>query len=81
MKRGDTPKRVSLDLAGAQNLTLAVIDANDGTAGDNADWAGAAIITTPGQQSQVRVITAEREPAPRREREENGEDFLKRQCR
>src|SRR5262245_12972578 len=44
MKRGDAPKRVSLDLTNAQKLVLAVIDANDGTAGDNANWAGAAII-------------------------------------
>jgi alpha-galactosidase len=65
MKRGDTPKLVSLDLTGAQKLTLAVIDANDGTAGDNADWAGAAIITKPGQQLQVKVVDAEKEPAPR----------------
>src|SRR6185503_212728 len=65
LKRGDAPKLVSLDLAGAQKLVLAVIDANDGTAGDNADWAGAAIITKPGQQSQVKVIQATYEPAPR----------------
>src|SRR5262249_47233422 len=43
MKRGDAPQMVSVDLAGAQKLTLAVIDANDGTAGDNADWGGAMI--------------------------------------
>ena len=41
MKRGDAPKPVSVDLTGAKTLVLAVIDGNDGTAGDNADWAGA----------------------------------------
>src|SRR5204863_10171890 len=38
MKRGDAPQPVSLDLVGAKTLVLAVIDANDGTAGDSADW-------------------------------------------
>ncbi|HEX6464453.1 MAG TPA: NPCBM/NEW2 domain-containing protein, partial [Vicinamibacterales bacterium] len=51
MKRGDAPKLVSLDLSGARKIVLAVIDANDGTAGDNADWAGAMIVTTPGSQA------------------------------
>jgi alpha-galactosidase len=60
MKRGDAPKLVSLDLKGAKTLTLAVVDANDGTAGDNADWAGAAIVLTPGQQAKP-VVAA---PAP-----------------
>src|SRR5215510_16437185 len=48
MHRGDAPRPVSIDLTGAQKLLLAVIDANDGTAGDNANWAGAAIVTQPG---------------------------------
>jgi alpha-galactosidase len=64
MKRGDAPRRVSIDLAGAQKLVLAVIDANDGTAGDNADWAGAAIFMKPGQQAQIRIAPAEKEAAP-----------------
>lgn len=64
MKRGDAAVPVSFDLTNAQKLVLAVIDANDGTAGDNADWAGAAIITKPGQQSQLRVLAAEKEAAP-----------------
>ena len=64
MKRGDTPKAVSLDLTGARQLVLAVIDANDGTAGDNANWAGAAIVAKPGQQGQIRVTPRTAEPAP-----------------
>jgi alpha-galactosidase len=64
MKRGDAPRPVSIDLTGAQKLVLAVIDGNDGTAGDSADWAGAAIITKPGQQGQIKIAAATREAAP-----------------
>jgi alpha-galactosidase len=64
MKRGDAPKPVSIDLTGAKKLVLAVLDGNDGTAGDNADWAGAAIITTPGQQAQIRVAAPAVEAPP-----------------
>jgi alpha-galactosidase len=64
MKRGDAPKPVSLDLTNAQTLVLAVVDANDGTAGDNADWAGAAIITKPGAQGQVKIAAPASETAP-----------------
>ena len=64
MKRGDTPVPVSIDLTGAKALVLAVIDANDGTQGDNADWAGATIITQPGQQSRVRVMPTTAETPP-----------------
>ena len=71
MKRGDAPKLVSVDLTGAKTLTLAVIDANDGTAGDNANWAGAAIIMAPGAQAQAR----RRAPvAPRRRRRSHRAD-------
>ena len=64
MKRGDAPKPVSIDLTGAKKLVLAAVDANDGTAGDNADWAGAAIIAVPGQQAQIRVAPPANEAAP-----------------
>jgi alpha-galactosidase len=64
MKRGDAPRPVSIDLAGAKKLVLGVVDGNDGTAGDNADWAGAAIITTPGQQAQIRVAAPATEAPP-----------------
>jgi len=64
MKRGDAPRPVSIDLAGAQTLVLAVIDANDGTAGDNADWAGAVVITQPDRQSQIKIAPPVREAAP-----------------
>jgi len=64
MKRGDTPKPVSIDLAGAQKLVLAVMDANDGTAGDNADWGGAAIIAAAGKQASIRVAPPVPEATP-----------------
>jgi len=64
MKRGDTPKPVSIDLAGAQKLVLAVMDANDGTAGDNADWGGATIIAAAGKQASIRVAPPVPEATP-----------------
>ena len=64
MQRGDAPKPVSLDLTGAKKLVLAVIDANDGTAGDNADWAGAAIVTAPGRRGRSASRAARGETAP-----------------
>ena len=64
MKRGDTPKPVSIDLTGAKRLVLAVADGNDGTAGDNADWAGAAIVTAPGRQDQIHVAPPAVEAPP-----------------
>jgi alpha-galactosidase len=64
MKRGDAPKLVSIDLNGAKTLVLAVVDANDGTAGDNAVWAGATIIGGADRQIQPQVVAVEPEPAP-----------------
>jgi alpha-galactosidase len=51
MHGGDTPKPVSIDLAGARSLVLAMNDANDGTGGDTAEWAGAVVVTTPGAKA------------------------------
>jgi alpha-galactosidase len=64
MKRGDAPKAVSIDLANAKRLVLAVIDANDGTGGDTAEWAGAAIVTQLGRQSAISVRPPEVEASP-----------------
>jgi alpha-galactosidase len=64
MHRGDAPRAVSLDLAGARRLVLAVVDANDGTAGDTAEWAGAAIVAQPGQEAHIQVAAAATEAAP-----------------
>jgi alpha-galactosidase len=64
MHGGDAPKMISADLAGAKRLVLATIDANDGPAGDTADWGGALIVMGPGRQEQPRIVTALDEPAP-----------------
>jgi alpha-galactosidase len=64
MKRGDAPKLVSVDLTGAKTLVLAVVDANDGTAADNADWGGAAIVMAPGQQAKPVVAAPAVETPP-----------------
>lgn len=63
MHSPDAPRPISIDLTGAKRLVLAVADANDGTAGDNADWAGAAIIMKPGGQAP-HVAAREAEPEP-----------------
>jgi alpha-galactosidase len=64
MTRGDAPKLVSIDLTGVKTLVLATVDANDGTAGDNALWAGALILSAAGGQAQPQVKVRPREPAP-----------------
>ncbi len=56
MRGGDAPKRLSVSLAGAQRLTLAVIDGNDGTGGDSANWGGALITMAPSAQERPVVI-------------------------
>jgi alpha-galactosidase len=65
MKRGDAPKLVSIDLTGVRTLVLAVVDANDGTAGDNALWGGAVIVSRAGGQAQPQIGARPREQAPR----------------
>ncbi len=63
MRRGDPPKLISVDLTGARRLVLSVIDGNDGTQGDNADWGGAVIVMVPGG-GLPGVITLPVEAAP-----------------
>jgi alpha-galactosidase len=64
VKRGDPPKRLSVDLKGAKRLILSVNDGGDGTAGDTADWAGALLMLAPGAQGRPEVMTLPVEPAP-----------------
>jgi len=64
MHRGDAPKLVSVDLKGAKRLVLSVIDANDGTGGDSADWAGAAVIKASGAQAQPKVVAPQAAAPP-----------------
>jgi alpha-galactosidase len=64
MKGGDAPKLLSADLKGAKRLTLAVIDANDGTASDTADWGGALITLAAGTQDLPAVLAPVVESMP-----------------
>lgn len=61
MRGGDAPKLLSADLAGAKTLVLAVIDANDGTAGDTADWGGALLTLAAGATERPEVVPS---PSP-----------------
>jgi alpha-galactosidase len=65
MKRGDAAKLVSIDLTGVRTLVLASVDANDGTAGDNALWAGAVVITRGSGQTKLQAVVRPAEQAPR----------------
>lgn len=64
MRGGDMPKLLTADLTGAKKLVLAVIDANDGTGGDTADWGGAMLTVAPGAQAKPEVIAPAAEVAP-----------------
>lgn len=66
MRGGDRPKLLEATLAGAKSLALAVIDANDGTGSDLADWGGAMIALVPGADpdDQPEVISRPVEAFP-----------------
>ena len=64
IKGGDAPRLLAADLRGAATLVLAVIDGNDGTGNDNADWAGALITMAPGFRDRPVVAARPVEPAP-----------------
>jgi alpha-galactosidase len=64
LRGGEPPKLLTADLQGANRLTLAVIDANDGTSGDTADWGGALITLVPGTQDRPVVLPPVVEPLP-----------------
>jgi alpha-galactosidase len=64
MRGGDAPKMLAADLTGAKKLVLAVIDGNDGTGNDSADWGGALITMAPGAQERPEFLAPVVEPAP-----------------
>jgi alpha-galactosidase len=64
MRGGDAPKLLSVDLANAKRLVLGVNDGNDGTANDNADWAGALITMSAAATQKPEVATWPAETAP-----------------
>jgi glucose/arabinose dehydrogenase len=60
-RRGNSPTlSIDLDVSGANELRLNVTNANDGTAYDHADWAGARLVRRPlaVTQSEFRFATA-----------------------
>ena len=64
MRGGDAAKLLSVDVAKAKRLVLAVNDGNDGTANDNADWAGALITMTDTATGMPEVAAWPAEIAP-----------------
>jgi len=64
MRGGEAPKRLSVSLAGAKQLALAVIDGNDGTGGDSANWGGALITMASGAQDRPVVVRRPVEAMP-----------------
>jgi len=64
LRGGDAPKLLTADLKGARRLTLAVIDANDGTGGDTANWGGALITLAPGAQDKPAILAPAAEAMP-----------------
>ncbi len=64
MRGGDAAKLLSVDLAGARRLVLAVNDGNDGTANDFADWAGGLITMTATATQRPEVAAWPSETAP-----------------
>jgi alpha-galactosidase len=64
MRGGDAPKLLTADLKGATRLTLAVIDANDGTGSDTANWGGPLITMVAGVQDKPAVLAPSVEAAP-----------------
>ena len=55
---GDQPQLLSVDLSGAQKMTLRVTDGGDGIAKDHADWAGALLTLVPGAAAKPEAFIA-----------------------
>jgi alpha-galactosidase len=64
LKGGDAPKLLTANLEHAKQLVLAVIDGNDGTANDNADWGGALLTMVAGARERPSVVARPVEPSP-----------------
>ena len=62
MRGGDAPKLLTADLKGASRLVLAVIDGNDGTGNDNANWGGALITMASASSQRPMLIEPPAEP-------------------
>ena len=64
VRSGEPPKLMSVDLTGANQMTLFIDNAGDGSRDDDADWAGAVIILAPGAKSHPETFKLPVEPAP-----------------
>ena len=64
LRGGDAPKLVTADLKGARKLTLAVIDANDGTGSDTANWGGALLTMAANATVRPEILAPTVEPMP-----------------
>ncbi len=56
MHGGDAPKLLSVDLRGAQQVTLETTDAGDGNGFDHADWGGALLLLKPGATAKPESL-------------------------
>ncbi len=63
MKSGQPPKILSVDLANAKQLILAVGDSGDGTRDDWVIWGGAMLALAPGAPAKPETMTIASEPA------------------
>ena len=60
---GDKPVPLTVDLTGAQTLTLRVTDGGDGISFDHADWANAALTLAPGAKTRPEAFALPIVPA------------------
>ncbi|MBI4496707.1 MAG: NPCBM/NEW2 domain-containing protein [Chloroflexi bacterium] len=59
LRAGERPRHLQAPVAGGQRLRLVVTDADDGTTGDFAVWAGARLVTTaPEEWERARRVLA-----------------------
>ncbi|MEZ5317156.1 MAG: NPCBM/NEW2 domain-containing protein [Vicinamibacterales bacterium] len=56
MRGGDAPKHLTADLRDARRLVLAVVDGNDGTGSDSANWGGALITMRDASSQRPAVV-------------------------
>ena len=64
LKGGDAPKMLTANLAAAKHLVLAVIDGNDGTGNDNANWGGPLITMAAGAEERPEIVARQVEAMP-----------------
>ena len=63
LRQGQT-ELLDVDLRGAQIVELLTMDADDGSNGDHADWAGAQLVMAAANAAKPETVIAPPEPAP-----------------